>query len=82
MHTPIKHKLRDCGMMNFMVSGSLTWDMELEEDSGGRDMMPFHGEDAVMRVYDGRPPPRRHRMSNLSPETPTCCDWEPGGTGV
>jgi hypothetical protein len=51
---PIKHKLRDYGMMkNFMVSGSLTWDMEPKEDLGGRDVMPFPREDVVMTVYDG-----------------------------
>jgi hypothetical protein len=41
----IKHKLRDCDMMkSFMISGSLTWDMELEKDQDGRDAMQFPGE--------------------------------------
>jgi hypothetical protein len=69
---PIKHKLKDCDMMkNFMISGSLTQVIELDEDSGGSDTMPFPGEDAVTTVYDGRPPPGRHHMSNLSPTTLT-----------
>jgi hypothetical protein len=28
-----------------------------------------------MTVYDGSFPPRRRRMSNLSPGTPTHCGW-------
>jgi hypothetical protein len=53
---PIKHKLKDCDMMkNFMISGSLTRGMELDEDPGVSDTMPFPGEDAVMTFYDGRP---------------------------
>jgi hypothetical protein len=69
---PINHKLKDCDLMkNFMVSGSLTRDMEPEEGPSGRDVMPFYREDAVMTVYDGHPPSGRHRMPNLSPGTPT-----------
>jgi hypothetical protein len=53
---PTKHKLKDYDMMtNFMTSVSLTRGMELEEDLGGNDVMPFPGVDAVMTVYDGRP---------------------------
>jgi hypothetical protein len=37
-------------MKNFMVSGSLTRGMELDEDLGGSDTMPFPEEDAVMIV--------------------------------
>jgi hypothetical protein len=40
---------------SFMISGSLTWGTKLNEDSGGSDMMPFLGEDAVMMIYGGRP---------------------------
>jgi hypothetical protein len=56
-HTyPIKHKLKDCNMMNnFMILGSLTRGMELDEDSGESDIMPFPKEDAVMMVYNGCP---------------------------
>jgi hypothetical protein len=51
---PVKHKLKNCGMMNnFMISGSLTRDMELEEHQDRRDVMPFPEEDAVMTVYEG-----------------------------
>jgi hypothetical protein len=33
---PIKHKLKDCGMMkNFLISRSLTYGMELDEYLGG-----------------------------------------------
>jgi hypothetical protein len=66
---PVKHRLKDCDMMNFMAPRSLTRDMEPEEDT-------------VMTVYSGLPSPRRHYMSNLCPGTPTHYGWEPGGTGV
>jgi hypothetical protein len=63
---PINHKLKDCGpMKNLMTSVSLTQDREPEKDPGRSDAMPFHREDAVMMIYDGCPPPRRHRMSSL-----------------
>jgi hypothetical protein len=42
-------------MKNFMVSGSLTRGMGLNEVRDESDVMPFPGEDAVMRIYDGRP---------------------------
>jgi hypothetical protein len=78
-----KNKLLDSSMMkSFMISRSLTQDMEPEDDPGKSDVMPFPGEDAVMMVYDGCPPSRRHHMSNLSLKTPTCCSWEPGDKGV
>jgi hypothetical protein len=49
---PIKYKLRDCGTTkNLMFMGSLTWDMEPEEEPGERDVTPFTGEDVVMMVY-------------------------------
>jgi hypothetical protein len=80
---PIKHKLNDYKMMkNFMTSGSLTRDKEPEEDPGRSDAMPFPREDAFMTVDDGRPPSERHRVSNLSPRTPTHCGWGPGNAGV
>jgi hypothetical protein len=47
-------------MKNFMTSGSLTQDKEPKVD-------------AVMMVYDGRPPPRKHRMSILCLRTPPHC---------
>jgi hypothetical protein len=80
---PIKNKLNDCDMMkNFMISGSLTQGMELNEDLGGSNMMPFPEEDAVLMVYDGRPPPGRHHVSNISPATPTDCGWGQEDTGM
>jgi hypothetical protein len=53
---PIKHKLRDyIMMMNFMVSGSLTRGIGLDEVQGKSDMVPFLGEDTVIMIYDGCP---------------------------
>jgi hypothetical protein len=50
---PVKYKLRDCDMMkSFMVSGSLTWGMELDEVPDEGDATPFLGEDAVMTMHD------------------------------
>jgi hypothetical protein len=40
---------------NFMISGSLTRGMELDEDPGGSDVMPFPGADTIMMIYDGCP---------------------------
>jgi hypothetical protein len=52
---PIKHKLRDCCMMkNFMVSGSLTRGIGLNEIPVESDTMPFPTEDAMMMIYNGR----------------------------
>jgi hypothetical protein len=42
-------------MKNIMTSRSLTQGMELEEDPGGSDTMPFLEEDVVMMVYNGCP---------------------------
>jgi hypothetical protein len=54
---PVKHKLKDCDMIkNFMVSGFLTQGMELDKVSSRRNTTPFTEEDAVMTIYDGRPP--------------------------
>jgi hypothetical protein len=53
---PMKHKLKKCDMMKkFLISGSLTRGMELDEDPGGSNMIPFPEEDVVMMVYHGRP---------------------------
>jgi hypothetical protein len=71
---PIKYKLKDYNMVkNFKTSGFLTQVNELEEDPGGRGARPFPGEDAVMTVYDGHSPLRRHCTSNLNPGTLICC---------
>jgi hypothetical protein len=80
---PVKHKLKDCDMMeNFMTLRSLTQDKESDEESCGRGVTLFSGEDAVMMIYEGYPPPRRHRMSNLSLETPTRCGQGPRNIGM
>jgi hypothetical protein len=53
---PIKNKLRDYDMMkNFMISGSLTRGMQLDEVLDESDTMPFPGEAAVMMIYGGCP---------------------------
>jgi hypothetical protein len=53
---PVKHKLGDGGKIkSFIISGSLTQDMEPEEDPRGGDVMPFPREDVVMTVCDGCP---------------------------
>jgi hypothetical protein len=55
---PIRHKLKDCGMMrSFMTSGSLTWGVELDEGPDGSDTMPLSDANVVMTVYEGHPPP-------------------------
>jgi hypothetical protein len=78
---PVRHKLKDCDMMkSFMISGSLTRGMELDQNPGRSDMMPFPREDIVMTVYDGRPPPGRRHVSKLSTGTLTRCGW--GHRGV
>jgi hypothetical protein len=39
---PIRHKLKDCGMMkSFMILGSFTRGLELDEDLSGSYTMPF-----------------------------------------
>jgi hypothetical protein len=53
---PIKHDLKDYyTVKNFIISGSLTRGMELDEDPSESDTIPFPGEDTVKTVYDGRP---------------------------
>jgi hypothetical protein len=71
---PVKHKLRDCGMMkNFMTSRSLTRGMEVDEVPDEGDATTFPGEDVVMMIYDGRTSPGVCHMSNLIPGTPARC---------
>jgi hypothetical protein len=62
---PVKHKLRDCGMMkNFMALGSLAQSMEVDKALDEGDTTPFPGEDAVMMIYDGHPSPGMRHMTN------------------
>jgi hypothetical protein len=60
-HTyPIKHKLRNCSMMkSFMISGSPSWGMKVDEVPDEGDVMPFLEEEVVKTIYDERPSPRR-----------------------
>jgi hypothetical protein len=69
---PIKHRLKDCGMMeNFMTSGSLTQGKEPEGDPDRKGVAPFPRDEVVMLVYYRRPHLGRRRVSNLCPRTPT-----------
>jgi hypothetical protein len=71
---PVKHKLRDCGMMkNVMALGSITRGMQFDEVPNVGDATPLPSEDSVMMIYDGCPSPRMRRVSNPSPGTPICC---------
>jgi hypothetical protein len=80
---PIKHKLKDCGIMkSFMSLGSLTRGMELGEVSDEGDMTPFPREDAIMTIYDGCPPLGMCRVSNLNPGTPARYGWGCGDAGM
>jgi hypothetical protein len=56
-----------------MASGSLAGGMEVDEVPDEGDMMPFPREDAVMMIYDVRPSPGMHCMSNPSLGTPARC---------
>jgi hypothetical protein len=79
---PFRHKLKNYNMMKtFMISGPLPGGMDLDEDPGGSDLMPFTGEDVVMTVYSGRLLLGRGCMSKLSPSPPTRCCWVRRGTG-
>jgi hypothetical protein len=78
---PVKHKLRDCGMMkNFMASGSLTQGMEIDEVPNEGDATPFPGEDAVMMIYDEHPSSGMRHVSNPSPRNLACYGWGPRDT--
>jgi hypothetical protein len=53
---PIKHKLKECGMMkNFLTSGALAKGKEAEGDPGGKGTTPFPGEETVMMIHGRRP---------------------------
>jgi hypothetical protein len=57
MHTPIRHKLKECSMMkNYMTAGALNKGKKTEFDPGGKAAMPFLEEEVVMLIY-GRPIP-------------------------
>jgi hypothetical protein len=76
---PIKHKLRDCDMMqNFIALGSLTQGKEVDEVPDEGDTMPFPVEDVVMTIYDGCPSPGMRYMSNPSLGTLSHCGWRCG----
>jgi hypothetical protein len=80
---PVRHKLKDCGMMrSFMTTGSLTCSAELNEGPDGSDTLSFPKVNAVMTVYGRWPSSGRHRVSSLSPWTPTHCSRGHGGLGL
>jgi hypothetical protein len=73
---PIKHKLRDCGVMkNIMAPRSLARGMEVDDVPDEGSMTPLPGEDAVMTIYDERPSSAMCRVSILSLGTPARCSW-------
>jgi hypothetical protein len=73
---PIRHKLEDYDMMkSFMISGSFTQGIELNEDLGGSNTIPFPEEDTVMTVCGGGLPLERRHMSKLCSRPPTHCGW-------
>jgi hypothetical protein len=80
---PIRHKLKDCGMMkSFMTSRLLTWGAELDNGLDGSDITSFPEENTIMMIYGGHPPSGRCRVSSLRPRGPTRCDSGHGGSGV
>jgi hypothetical protein len=79
----VRHKLKDSGMMrSFMTLGSLTCGAELDEGVDGSDTMLFPEENVIAMVYGGHPPSGRHRVTSLSPRTPTHYGWGRGGSEV
>jgi hypothetical protein len=77
---PVRHKIKDCDMMrSFMTLGTLTWGTELDEGTKESEMMSFPEETTIKMVYGGCPLLGRHRVSNLSPRTPTHYGWGHGG---
>jgi hypothetical protein len=80
---PVRHKLKDCILRrSFMTSGTLTWGAEFDKGPNRSDTMSFPKKNTIMMVHWGRPPSRRHRVSNLSPRTPTHHGWGHRGLGV
>jgi hypothetical protein len=62
---PIKHKLKDCGMMkNFIASWSLTRSMKVDEVSDEGHTTSFPREDTFMTIYNGRPTLGMRHLSN------------------
>jgi hypothetical protein len=68
-------------MKNLMASGCLTRGMEINKVPDEGDAMPFHIENTVMTIHDGRPSPGVHCMSNLSLGTLARCTWGAGTQG-
>jgi hypothetical protein len=67
----IKHKLRDCGLMNsFMTTGSLPWGMEIDEAPTEGDATPFPREAMAMRIFSEHPSLEKHRTLDLGTGTP------------
>jgi hypothetical protein len=62
--------------------GSLTQDRGLEGDPCGGSATPFHGEEAIVMVYNGCLPFGRCRISKLSHGTLTRCGYGPGNAGL
>jgi hypothetical protein len=53
---PIRHKLKDCGMMQiFMTLESLTWGAKSNEGPNWSNTTPFAEGNAIMTVFEGHP---------------------------
>jgi hypothetical protein len=80
---PVKHELRDCGMMNnFMSLGSLMRGMEADKDPDEGGATPFPGEDTVMTIYDGCTSSGVRHVYHPSPGAPAHYSWGCGGAGI
>jgi hypothetical protein len=79
---PVKHKLRVCGMMNCMASGSLARGMEVNEVPDESVTISFPGEDTIMMIYDGYPLLGTLHVSTLGQGIPAHCGWEHRDAGM
>jgi hypothetical protein len=52
--------------------------MEVDED----DAMPFPGEESIMMIYDERPSPGVHHMSDTGPGAPAHYGWGCGDARI
>jgi hypothetical protein len=66
MHTPIRHKLKECTMMkNYMTMGTFAKGKKPKGDLEGKAAMPFPGEEVVMSIYVGSIPHKSCRKLKL-----------------
>jgi hypothetical protein len=78
---PIRHKLKDCGIMrSFMTSGSLIWGAEPRERPNRSGTTPFPEENTVMAVLWGCPPGRE--VLHVQPRPQDLNSWCLGPRGL